>query len=392
MNGSRRKPHILMLAPCAPPFKGAVSSRLSSLAKYWSPLTQVTVVSPYCGDLEGSGYSQIKFPLARCRLEPLRIPFTSPKLVALAKRLKPDVIFASIPPVWPLMEGYLLTKRLGVPLVLDVRDLPQADVRKSKIRIHRQILNASTVFISRHLGRKANKIITVTDWIREELIRFLGCAPKKISVIRNGSETLLFQKALSVKKEFDIVYSGTLIYIRNPYGIVRYLRFLADRYPDLRVLFISSLDKEFLAEIRRLGLNENVVIKGMVNPEQLPKLLGCARLGLNALLPGYDAYRGAIGTKEYEYLAAGLPVIGLMDLDFYVETRRLIADNQVGILDQDPKCLAAKTAALLKDPVRLRRMSRQARAIGERFDRKRLAEDYYYKVILPAWQEFNAKG
>lgn len=46
-------------------------------------------------------------------------------------------------------------------------------------------------------------------------------------------------------------------------------------------------------------------------------------------------------------------------------------------------------AALLKDKKRLRKMSRQARKVGERFDRRRLAEDYFYNVILPAWKEHN---
>jgi len=115
-------------------------------------------------------------------------------------------------------------------------------------------------------------------------------------------------------------------------------------------------------------------------------------LCFNSLIQRCTTCIGAVGAKEHEYLAAGLPVIGLMYPEFYIESGKLIVDNGAGIMDQDPKRLAEETAALLRNPARLRAMSKQARKVGERFDRKRLAEDYYYKVILPAWQEFNAKG
>lgn len=387
------KPHILMLAPLFPPFKGAAASRVHSFARYWSPLTKVTVVAPEHTSGEG-GYQRITFPLTKWRSDFLRIPSTFPKLLRLARQLNPDVIFTSIPPVWPLLEGSLLAKRLGVPLILDVRDLPAADVRAAKTSLFRKVLRSLTISIARHNGRKASRIVTVTDWFKKELLKFLAYPANRIFVIRNGSDTGFFRDALSAKKEFDIVYSGTLIYIRNPEGVLKYLRALADLYPRLRVLFISNLNettgREFLSGVRDFNLSNNIVTEDMCEPKELPRRLGRARLGLSPLRCGYQTYQGVVGAKDYEYLAAGLPVIGLLDPDFYIETRHLIADNKTGILNPFPERLAIETAALLKDPVRLCRMSKQARKVGERFDRKRLAEDYYYKVILPAWQEFNA--
>jgi|GEM_PF-1958590 len=384
------KPHILLLAPIFPPFKGAVASRLHSLANYWSEFTRVTVISPYEG-FPDQPYDLINFPLTRYRWEFLRILYLLPRLLRLARGLKPDVVVASIPPAWPLVEGHLLARRLGCEFILDVRDLPTADVRRTKTSLFRGILHALMIFISRHFGRKASRIVTVTDWFRKELIRFLDYPPSRVFVIRNGSETELFEKALSVKKEFDIVYSGTLIHVRNPAGILRYLRFLADLYPSLRVLFLSDLDnpigREFLAGIGRLGLGKNVFIEATRPPEELPGLLGRARLGLNALMPEHPAYRGAIGAKGYEYLAAGLPIVGLLDPDFYIEARRLIADNDVGIIDPDPEKLAEETVKLLKDNWRLSLMSKRARALGERFDRRKQAKDYFHNVIVPAWEE-----
>jgi len=388
------KPHILILAPFFPPFKGAAASRVHSFAKYWNPLTKVTVIAPEHTSGEG-GYQRITFPLTKLRSDFLRIPLTFPKLLRLVRRLNPDVIFASIPTVWPLLEGSFLAKRLGRPLILDIRDLLESTYPLSDISIWRLVLNSILYRISRYLIPKASRIVTVTNWFQKELTKIPGCANKQIYLIQNGSDEGFLKEQIPRQKRFDLIYVGTLIKVRDPQALLIYLRHLVEIYPSLRILFVSdildtSIGKIFLAEIMRLGLDKNVVIKRMVPSHELPALLGLARLGLTSFRPGAYAFRGVVGAKDYEYLASGLSIMGLLDPDFYIETRRLIADNGAGILDPSPERLAIETAALLKDPARLRRMSKQARKVGERFDRKRLAEEYYYKVILPAWQEFNA--
>jgi len=376
-----------------PPAKGAAASRLGSLAKYWSGKTQVTVITPDSADSPNE-YFRITVPLTRWRLDFVRLFYLFPRLLRIVKDLHVDVVFVSFPVSWQLLEGYSLVRRLGCPLVVDIRDLPEAMYPLEGISLIRRVFNAWMQAIAYYVFRKASRIATVTDWFRKELIRFLDYPPSRIFVIRNGSEAELFKKALGVKKEFDIVYSGSLSNpVRNPPMILRYLCCLVDLYPSVRVLFLSDFDtkmgKEFLVRIKSFGLDENIVVENMVPNFQLPELLGRARSGLNSLMSGWDAHKGAVGAKVYEYLAAGLPVIGLLDPDFYIEARRLIADNKAGILHPDPERLAEETVALLKSPSRLRKMSIKAREVGERFDRRRLAEDYFYSVILPAWKEHN---
>lgn len=279
--------------------------------------------------------------------------------------------------------------------MVDVRDLPSAMFPLAGFSLLRVVYNALMSWMTNHILKKASRIGTVTPWLKQELISDFNCSPTRITVIRNGSATRLFAKAFVVKKEFDLVYSGMLVSpIRNPKAMVKYLRYLTDLYPSLRVLVISDLTglvgREFLEEARREDLLNHLTLEGLVPSEELPERLGRARLGFTSLKPGVYSYRGVASAKVYEYLAAGLPVVGLLDGEFYLEEGWLVTDNQAGILHQGPERLAAETAALLKDPARLRKMSKRARKVGERFDRKRLAEEYYYKVILSAWKEFNA--
>jgi len=393
---SKAGPHILMLVrgKCFPPYQGAPSSRLHSFAKYWSELTEVTVVSSVYNEPQGN-FRRIKFPLTEKRREFLRLPFTPGRLRRLAQGIKADVVFVSFPLTWELLEGYLLAKRLRCPLIVDIRDLPVSQLPIDEGSLPRRIFNAWMQFIAYYVSNKASRIGTVTDILREEIIKTLGCSREKIFLIRNGSDTKLFEKALLIKKEFDIVFSGKFGPLENPPALLRYLRSLADLYRLLRILFISnfntppSIGREFLDGINQAGLASNVVVEAMGPPEDLPERLGRARLGLSSFAPGYTVHRGAVGAKVYEYLAAGLPVVGLMDPVFYIESGRSILGNSVGIMNANPEVLAKETAALLKDKKRLKKMSERARKIGERFDRKQLAEDYFYKVILPAWEEHN---
>jgi glycosyltransferase involved in cell wall biosynthesis len=392
----KNTPHILMLVidQCFPPNHSAPASRLHSFAKYWSRLARVSVITPVYISPQDN-YTRVPFPLTKWRLDFFRLPQFFPRLLHLAKQLQPDIVFASFPIAWQLLEAYMLASRLGCPLIVDIRDLPKWSYATDEGSLIRRIFNSALKSISHYVCQKATRIVTVTNWLKHDLVETLNYPEEKIQIVRNGSETRLFAKALRVRKEFDLVYSGVLAgSFRDPQAILDYLGFLVRLYPPLKVLFITKMTlsntEMFLRRIKELGLVDKVAFEKMGSPEELPKRLGRARLGFNSLIPRCETCIGAIGAKEYEYLAAGLPVMGLMDPDYYIESGRLIVGNNAGIFNQDPERLAIETAALLKDPVRLRRMSKQARKVGERFDRKRLAEEYYYKVILPAWQEFNA--
>lgn len=395
---SSMSPHILMLVSwdCFPPSRRAAASRLNSFAKYWGDLTRLTVISPQKGSAEGN-YTRLFFPLTRRRFDFLRIPFLLPFLLKIIKSFRPEIIYVSFPVGWQLLEAYILKKILKCPLIVSVADLPEWSHPIDKGFLLRRAYNYIMRSISHYIIKKATFVTTVTDLTKEHLVKKLGLFSSRVYVIRNGSETLLFEKALKIRKKFDLVYSGVIdSSVRDPDKMLLFLSKLTEIIPSVKILYILRITenyaKIFEENIEKMGLKDRIQFENMGSPDVLPERLGQARLGFNSIIANCETCRGAIGAKDYEYLAAGLPIVGLLDPDFYIETKRLVADNNVGILDPDPESLARKTAELLKDPQRLQEMSKRAREVGMRFDRKKLAEECYYKVILPAWKKFNAKA
>lgn len=389
----KSQPHIMILVRRRnfPPYKGAAASRHSSLARYWGKITDVSVVTPLAEPLNAD-YNRYPFQLTEVRFDFVKLIFRFSKLVRLAKQLKPDVIFASFPISWQLFEGYLLSRKLKCPFIVDVRDLPAGMYPARKGSLARRIFNALMRSMSFFAMRNASVIVTVTDYLRRSLKNNENLSEKKIFAVPNGSETSLFKPSATSKKEFDLLYSGTLIPARNPDLLIKFLFLLSRLYPRLNVLFLSdiletALGSQFIYSLRQYDLIKYVEFERMTSINKLPAYLAKAKLGIDSLSPAVYSHKGAVSAKDYEYLAAGLPVVGLLDPDFYVETKNLILDNGVGILDPDPESLARKTASLLKDPQHLRKMSKHAREVGWCFDRKKLAEDYYYKVILPIWRK-----
>lgn len=101
-----------------------------------------------------------------------------------------------------------------------------------------------------------------------------------------------------------------------------------------------------------------VVVHGLVSPEEARDRLLEARVGLVVLMPT-PAYRVALATKMFEYMAAGMPVIA-SDFDLW---RELLAPHDCAqfVDPADPEQLAVALRRYADDPDLLRRQGRNAR-------------------------------
>jgi glycosyltransferase involved in cell wall biosynthesis len=150
--------------------------------------------------------------------------------------------------------------------------------------------------VLRNLYRRADKIITVSQAIKDELSNWLGCSNEIIKVVGNG----LSEEFTRVGKKFTLdapyfLYIGN----RRPHKnlkrmIEAFSRSQAHRHSVLAVS--GNDDPELRAMASRYGVQDRIRVLGFPNNDELAKI-----------------YRGAVATLYVSiYEGFGLPIIESM--------------------------------------------------------------------------------
>jgi glycosyltransferase involved in cell wall biosynthesis len=173
------------------------------------------------------------------------------------------------------------------------------------------------------------------------------------------------------------VYAGALT--RNR-GLEVSIEALA-QVPELRLRLIGPIDPRYRGELERLaiahGVRERLEFAAPVPPERLIDSIRRADLGLALIQPTCLSYRLSLPNKLFEYVAAGLPVLG-SDLPVI---GGFIADHEIGLVARAgaPADVADRMRALL-EPERNRAarlaVARVAREIRWEHESRRLADTY----------------
>lgn len=171
-----------------------------------------------------------------------------------------------------------------------------------------------------------------------------------------------------------LIYAGTLTPQRGIRELVEAVSYL--EHPAELWLLGDWWPAGFRDACRELPGWKRVVDVGYVAPEQVPRYLKAATVGMHMVHP-ISKYRGGLAVKVLEYMASGLPFVVTDDpykRDQFGEVG-LFADPR------DPASIAASVDRLLGDAALRRRLGRRARALAERaysweVEQQRLVEFY----------------
>ncbi|MCX7995456.1 MAG: glycosyltransferase family 4 protein [candidate division WOR-3 bacterium] len=158
------------------------------------------------------------------------------------------------------------------------------------------------------------RIITVSEFSRRELINNYGIPPQKISVIYEFASEIFkpreisaemrkhLAKILSIPEEF-ILYVGVIENRKNILGILRIGDIIHSRGCDIKILLVGRPGFGFRQIIREIYSRENVIYRTHVNDEYLPYLYNMAKIFLFPSL--YEGF----GLPPLEAMQSGIPVI-----------------------------------------------------------------------------------
>lgn len=230
---------------------------------------------------------------------------------------------------------------------------------KSRVRFFRKYLPETL--------RKADHLITCTEYIKKELIAEFGVAEEKITSIylgvdeeykpRSEAETSTFLREYGLEHGKYLLSVATLEPRKNLGNVLKAFCALPDElrrsYPLVLVGCEGWMNHDLLSEIKVLKEKGEVVLLGYVAEEALPYLYSGARAVI--FIPVYEGF----GLPALEAMASGSPLLA-SDIPCLKE---VVAEGGLYVPVNDISAISFGVTEVLKNEVVRRKM------IGRGLDR-----------------------
>ena len=281
--------------------------------------------------------------------------FAAGAAVAALRGPRPDVIYATSPPLTMALPALAGALRWRAPLVFEVRDLwPEAPIQMGALRnpLAQRLARA----VERFVYARSTRVIALSPGIQAAL------PPGKSVLVPNAADLDLFRPA-PPPGEFRVSYFGTLGEANDVTAAVEAAR----RLPDVPFVFMG--DGKRRAELER-SAPPNVEFRTGTK-EDVARLAAESSACLT-LFKDVPVLATNSPNKLFDTFAAGRPAV--VNMNGWM--RELVERNEAGVYVRagDADDLVEKLTRLRDDPEAAERMGRNARALAEReFARDELA-------------------
>jgi glycosyltransferase involved in cell wall biosynthesis len=266
--------------------------------------------------------------------------------------------------------GTKVGNKHDIPVLLQIDDdWVETEALASRITSTNFYKNRALSWCKKLMG-KVDHAFTVSDTLRQTVIKTWGGVSGKISVIPNGAdiekfkpdrEPLGLRKELKLDKKAKVV---TFVGALGPWHGIQYLIMAAPsiikKNPEAHIWLVGGAkeyDSMYLQDlISNLKLKNNVHILGSRPSEDIPRILVESDVGV-APYPQFDM--GFSPLKIFEYMASGVPIVS-SDLP---SIREILVDNKTGVLVEPENVddLAGAIIKLLQDPKLSQKLMTNAR-------------------------------
>jgi glycosyltransferase involved in cell wall biosynthesis len=290
---------------------------------------------------------------------------------------RPDVVYATSPPLTVALPAIAAARRHRAPLVFEVRDLwPEAPIQMGALRSPpaRRLARA----LERLAYRSAARVIALSPGIRDGVVA-AGTPPEKVTLVPNASDLELFSPELDGSEErerlglgdrFVVSYFGTMGEANDLTQVIEAAR----RIDDGSVAFVLLGDGKRRPALEDMARGAgNVLFRDPVPDKTSVARLAAASDACMTIFKDVPVLYTCSPNKLFDTFAAGRAAIvntpGWM--------RELVEENDAGVYARpgDAADLADKVSFLRDHPELTRRYGENARRLAEtKFSRDLLAE------------------
>lgn len=287
-----------------------------------------------------------------------------------------DVIWGTSPPIFQGVSAWALARLKRARFLFEVRDLwPRFAVAMGVIR--NPLLIAAAEGLERFLYRQADQVVVNSPGFLDH-VQSRGA--RRVALIPNGADPLLFD-AHAPAEDLRRLYrleNKTVVLYAGAHGPANDLQVVLEAARQLEnepihfLLVGDGKDKPRLQQLAAAWGLKNVTFLPPIPKREMPTVLRAADIGL-AILKPLEEYKTTYPNKVFDYMAAGLPILLVID----GVIRQVVEAAECGLFvpPGDAQALANAAKALATDESQRRQMGERGRAYLEaHFSRRVLGE------------------
>lgn len=286
------------------------------------------------------------------------------------RKRKNDYIIVESPPLTLGESALLLAKWTGAKLIMNVSDLWPLSARELGAMSGNGLAYKTLEKLEHHLYKKSifcmGQSEEIVDYIRDH-------GAKEVYLFRNGVDPSRFE-GIDVKPEegkVKLVYAGLLGFAQGIADICKAVNF-AELGMEFHIYGAGGEQAEIEAIIAE-NPNKGIFYHGVVSRQELPYKLQEANM---TLIPLVKNIFGAVPSKIYESMAAGLPIMFVGE----GEGARIVKENNIGLVahSKDYKTLEKNIKYAVNNPEKMKTMSDNCKDCAEnKFNRPKQIKSLY---------------
>lgn len=190
--------------------------------------------------------------------------------------------------LWVPAHTLPILRNSKIKTVVTIHGLEYQWLPEYKNLLQRWYLPLSTIYAAKF----ATKLIAVSNFTKNQLLKELHTNPKKIKVIHEGVEFMQaresqHESAKAVLDKYQLSKSGYILFVgtvqprKNLEALIEAFVTYSQSFPDQRLVIAGSLGwltQPILTAPARFGVQEKVVFTGRVSDDELSQLYSQARM------------------------------------------------------------------------------------------------------------------
>lgn len=289
------------------------------------------------------------------------------------KGWKPDLIFATVPPLLVSLPVTFYAGARHCPIILNLQDIVSEAAVRVKLVKSRLLLKAAQT-VEAYTYKVANRISVIAEGFTDKLVE-QGIPKEKIVYIPNWVDTNFirplpkannpFRCKYQLQDKFVVLYSGNIALTQGLETVIQTARLL-QHIPE--IAFVIAGEGDAVEELKQICVQcqaDNVLLIPLEPREKLPEMLSAANVGLVVQKKGVTAFN--LPSKIPVLLASGCAIIASVPDTGTAKQAVLTSGGGVVVPPEDPQALADSIVELYQQPDKVQFLGQQGRKYAEEY-------------------------